>query len=269
MYVYTHIYKYVWTSQQQQINSSVCREELLYTLYLCSLLQCVAVCCSELQLYLCNSRRNCRQGFRMWKDVNIRIFDMFHSEPGGVSGNLYARHVSFTCDMSHSRVTWLIDVWHDLFTCDTTHSRVTWLIHVWHESFTCDMTHSRVTWFIDMWHDSFTCDMVQGHVTRIAQILELQRSIVNSVVCLRIHAHVTQLIDTTHWRVTWLIHMWHDTLTRNITQSVKFVTHLYVEFVTHSYDMWQGLRFLSCSALLWVWWCVCKTRMRLFVHDAS
>jgi len=60
-----------------------------------------------------------------------------------------------------------------IFIRDVTHWRVTWLIDTWHDSLTWDMTHCYVTWLIDMshvndvneWHDSLTCDMTHWHVT--------------------------------------------------------------------------------------------------------
>jgi len=41
------------------------------------------------------------------------------------------------------------------FTCDTTHTYMTWLIHMWHDSYTWDMTHTYGAWLIHMWHDSY------------------------------------------------------------------------------------------------------------------
>ena len=78
----------------------------------------------------------------------------------------------FMRDMTHSYVTWLIDLICNihtlcLFIRDMTHSCGTWLIHMWHDSWTPSATHTHslsyhVTWLIPMWHNSFLCDMTHA-----------------------------------------------------------------------------------------------------------
>jgi len=85
-------------------------------------------------------------------------------------------HVNEACHMWMSQITWewgmshvnatrfLLDICTDSFTCDMPHSHVIWLIHMWHDSFTCDLTQLHVTWLIPMWYDSFTYDMTPSYV---------------------------------------------------------------------------------------------------------
>jgi len=170
------------------------------------------------------------------------------------------------CDMTHSR-------WHDSCMCYTTYSYVIWLFHMWHDSFICDMTHSYV------WHDSFTCvtwllqnawvdscvawliwgDMTHSCVTYVWHDLFI--CITQWIRGDMTHSHVTYnrmwhdlitcdmtfMCDMTHSYVlhisfegTWLIHMPHDSFTRDMTWShVTWLIRMYHDtftcVMTHSH----------------------------------
>jgi len=111
---------------------------------------------------------------------------------------------SFTCDMTHSRVTWLIPVWDD-------YSRVTWLIPTWHESFKRDKPHSYVTWLIRIWHDSFRCDktlsdfVCNTNHSSLTRLIHIHRE---WLMCDMTHLHVTRLIQSSY--LIRIIQVWQD-----------------------------------------------------------
>jgi len=146
-------------------------------------------------------------------------------------------------------VPWIVNAWRDSFTCAMTFSLVTWLLHMCdmtylystcllplspchglkgmcHDSFTRDVTHSHVPFFFYTWHVSFTCVIWHIHIWHA---------------CFHSLCSVDEKVCAmTRSRVTWLIHMWHDSSICAMTHShVKWPIHM--RDLTHSYLTWLPL----------------------------
>jgi len=132
------------------------------------------------------------------------------------------RHDPFICARRHSRVTWLIHVWHytplagvisvlrssaykrnDPFIyksamCDGIASYVTWRFHTRHITswYVGRVSLKRVTWIIHMWH-VFFFTLATQRATQCLRTWDENRS----------------------YRVTWLNFVWHDACTRKTRYS--------------------------------------------------
>jgi len=123
------------------------------------------------------------------------------------------------CDMTHSHVTCLLHLWH-------LHSPVAWLTHVRLDTFTRDMIHSRVAWRIHASHASFIPSQNKNVTRELTQKICLCS---HTYTCLpaSMHFFIVWLCfpDTGYGckgygpYVTWLIHVWHDSLWCNMINS--------------------------------------------------
>jgi len=97
------------------------------------------------------------------------------------------------------------------------------------------MPRSCATWLVYLWHDSFICDMTQWHPCERKKERINTRNTHMCHYSVIYECHYSVIYDMTRWCVTWLVHLWHDSVTplRAKESESNYPQHPYVSWLGH------------------------------------